>query len=125
MRVLLGVGISFFTAALVLGCGPSSQGPGHHHPDGGGPAGLVSIAITPADATVAVESGVAMPLTYSAVGTFSDGHQEPLADATFALDGAAQKLAVLAGAQLTASGFAAGTGQVSASSGGKSPATPP
>jgi hypothetical protein len=84
---------------------------------------LVSIAVSPADATIAVESGVAMPLTYSAVGTFADGHQAPIADATFALDDAAQKLAALSGAQLTASGTAAGKGQVSASSGGVTGAT--
>jgi len=108
--------------ALVLlvaaaGCGPNTgrgNGPG-------GNATLMSIEVQPADATIAIDNGNGnAPIAYTAIGHFSDGKMQPLADAVFALDDVGQRIGALAGTTFSASGGAAGTGHVIATSQGKS-----
>jgi hypothetical protein len=111
----------FVYSSLFAVAGCVSNGSGR----GGGPgtAALVSIAVQPADTTVAVDNGVANPIGYTAVGTFADGHTEPLGDATFSLDTAGATLGTLSGPSFAASGAAAGTGHVTAASGDKTGST--
>jgi hypothetical protein len=105
---------------FVAGCGPST---GRGTTPGGG-ATLTSIEVQPADATIAIDNGSGnTPIGYSAIGHFSDGKTQPLGDATFALDDIGQRLGALAGTQFSASGNAAGTGHVTATSQGKSGST--
>jgi hypothetical protein len=106
-------------AFLVGGCVSNGSG----RSGGPGNASLVSFAVQPADAVVAVDNGAANAVQYAAVGTFSDGHTEPLTDATFSLDTAGQTLGMLSGPSFAASGGAAGTGHVSAASGDKTGST--
>ena len=108
---------SFFALAAIAGCGPST---GRGNPGGGG-AMLMSIEVQPADATIAIDNGSGnAPIGYSAIGHFSDGKTAPLDDAVFALDDVGQRLGALTGPQFNASGGAAGTGHVIATSQGKS-----
>lgn len=79
---------------------------------------LTSIEVQPADATVAVDNGAATPVSYTAIGHYSDGHAAPLGDAAFGLDAPGMLLGTMADGQFTASGTAAGSGQVTAQSGG-------
>ncbi len=113
-----------FHRALLLGCvflsacqcgntvttGGSGGGGGH---DGGAPT-LTSIAVQPPTATFDVQNDVAPPQSFTAVGTFSDGHTETLTSAAFFLDSAGQRLGTLAGTSFTASGAHAGTGTLTA-----------
>src|SRR6478735_6180203 len=91
-------------AMVASGCGPDAGSGGQG--GGGTPPNLTSITVLPAAATVAVENGAAAPglVTYSAVGKFSDGHEEALPQATFALDGAAGVLGQLNGANFVGGG---------------------
>jgi hypothetical protein len=100
---------------MIAGCGPSS---GRGNPPGG--ATLMSIEVQPPDATIAIDNGAgAAPLAYTAIGHYSDGKTQQLADATFALDDVGQRIGALSGTQFTASGGVAGTGHVLAQSQGK------
>ena len=99
----------------IAGCGPNTG-------RGSTPVGatLMSIEVQPPDATVAIDNGSGnAPIGYSAIGHFSDGSSQPLGDAVFALDDAGQRIGALAGAQFTANGGAAGTGQVVATAQGR------
>ncbi|HWE27948.1 MAG TPA: hypothetical protein VHB97_08090, partial [Polyangia bacterium] len=81
----------------------------------------MSIEVQPANATVAIDNGSGnMPIAYAAIGHFSDGKTQPLADAVFTLDDGGQHIGALSGAQFSANGNAAGVGQVTAQSQGKS-----
>ncbi|MGZ3428824.1 MAG: hypothetical protein ACXVCV_19355, partial [Polyangia bacterium] len=100
---------------MIAGCGPSS---GRGNPPGG--ATLMSIEVQPPNATIAIDNGAGgSPIAYTAVGHFSDGKTQPIADATFALDDVGTRIGALSGTQFTASGGAAGTGHVIAQSQGK------
>ena len=99
------------------GCGPST---GRGNGPGGNPT-LMSIEVQPADATIAIDNGNGnAPIAYSAIGHFSDGKTQPLGDAVFALDDVGQRIGALAGTTFSASGGAAGTGHVIATSQGMS-----
>ena len=102
---------------MAAGCGQPDAG-SPMKPPTAGPVQLLSLEVQPANATIAVEDGSAAPVAYSVVGHFSDGHDEAISDASFALDAAAQVLGAFAGAQFQASGGAAGSGQVQASARG-------
>ncbi|HEY1584168.1 MAG TPA: hypothetical protein VGH63_00700, partial [Polyangia bacterium] len=110
-------GIAFVLIALA-GCGPST---GRGNPPGNNGATLMSIELQPADATIAIDNGAGnAPVAYTAIGHFSDGKMQQLADAIFALDDVGNRLGALAGAQFSANGGAAGTGHVIATSQGMS-----
>ena len=80
----------------------------------------MSIEVQPPDATVAIDNGAGgSPIAYTAIGHYSDGKSAPIGDATFALDDVGARIGALSGTQFTASGGAAGTGHVIASSQGK------
>jgi hypothetical protein len=80
----------------------------------------MSIEVQPPDATVAIDNGAGgSPIAYTAIGHYSDGKSAAIGDATFALDDIGQRIGALSGTQFTASGGAAGTGHVIASSQGK------
>jgi hypothetical protein len=118
MRLLVAFAASTF-ALGIGGCGPSSGRAGK-------PAGttLTSIEVQPANATVAIDdSNAGAPVGYTAVGHYANGTTQPLGDAAFALDDGGQHIGALAGAQFTASGNAAGTGMVTATSAGVSGST--
>ncbi len=91
---------------LIASCGPSSTG---------GKSGLIEVQ--PANATITMGTTAGAPIDYVAIGHFADGHTEMLDDATFAIDPDVQALGTLSAAEFTASGMAAGTGTVSATSG--------
>lgn len=95
--------------AVVLGaaCGPNSNET----------QGLVSIEVQPANATITLPAGAAMPVDYTAIGHYADGHTHVLKDAMFSLDNSAAALGTLAVAEFTATGGAAGTGNVTATDG--------
>ncbi|MBV8756543.1 MAG: PD40 domain-containing protein [Deltaproteobacteria bacterium] len=93
-------------AVVFAACGPSSNET----------QGLVSIEVQPANATITLPSGV-MPVDYTAIGHYKDGHTHVLSDATFALDTSASALGTLSVAEFNATGAAAGTGNVIATDG--------
>ncbi|HXU68753.1 MAG TPA: hypothetical protein VN947_05465 [Polyangia bacterium] len=105
--------LSIALLAAVAGCGPHS-GHGTNNPGG---SALMSIEVQPANATIAIDNGSGnAPIGYTAIGHFANGTMQPLADAVFSLDDVGSRLGAFAGAQFTASGGAAGTGHVTASS---------
>ena len=105
-------------AAAILGL----VGCGVHH-GGDDPAqGLVSIDVLPADGVITY-TGTPASLAYTALGHYDDGHTETLAGATFSLDSDASLLGTLDTATFTATGVAAGKGQVDASLAGISGST--
>jgi len=111
--------LSIIAALALAGCGPST---GRGNNPGG--ATLMSIDVQPANATIAIDNGSGnAPIAYTAIGHFSDGKTAPLADAVFSLDVVGQRLGAFSGAQFAASGGAAGTGQVIATSQGKNGST--
>src|SRR5689334_5495697 len=77
-------------AGLVLAGCVGELGGGNNGPPGS--EGLVSIAVTPGDATVEVDVDAAgapqlSPLVYSAVGTYDDGHTADITShVRFAID---------------------------------------
>ncbi len=106
--------IAFAASTLALGaagCGPSSG-------RGKMPVmTLMSIEVQPANATVAIDdSNPGTPIGYTAIGHYANGTTQPLADAVFALDDSGQRIGAIAGAQFTATGSAAGSGHVTATS---------
>lgn len=92
-------------------------------PNGNETQGLKSIEIQPANATIAYQPGVTMPVDYVAIGHYADGHTHKLTDATFSLDTSASALGTLTVAEFNASGAAAGTGMVTATDGTASGST--
>lgn len=66
---------SFLVA--VLACGPA---PTSGTPDAPPILPLVSIAVEPADQTLVIEDGASATSTYTAIGTFDDGHTEDVSD---------------------------------------------
>ena len=94
------------------------------HTGNTGGAALSSIEVQPADATIAIDNGTGnAPIGYTAIGHYANGTTAPIADAVFALDDVGQRIGALSGTQFTASGGAAGTGHVTATSQGKSGST--
>lgn len=100
-------------AALCAACGPA----------GTETQGLTSIEVQPANATITLPSGAAMPVDYVAIGHYADGHTHMLEGATFALDTSASALGTLAVTEFIATGGAAGTGNVTATDGTASGST--
>ena len=90
---------------LCAACGPNSNET----------QGLTSIEVQPANATITMPSGA--PVDYTAIGHYADGSTHVLKDATFSLDNSAAALGSLSVAEFTASGAAAGTGNVIATDG--------
>lgn len=63
--------------AVVLACGPAAS-PAPDGPPSTSP--LVSIAVEPVDQTLEIDGATAATSTYTAIGTFEDGHSEDISD---------------------------------------------
>jgi hypothetical protein len=96
---------AIFFVAICAACGSSNSG-----------GELVSIRVEPANATITVENSP-VTLDYTAIGVFGDGHEEPLPNAVFTLDGDGMLLGDFTSAQFEAHGQAAGKGGVVATLG--------
>src|SRR6476659_2511408 len=66
------------SACLALSLVACSSDPGTGGADGGVIAGLMSIDVTPASASLVVQNGVAATQQFSALGHFVDGHSEDI-----------------------------------------------
>jgi hypothetical protein len=79
--------LCFAIAMSACNCPGSGNGDGGTGRDGGGDggtslAGLQSLALTPANATLAISGATPATATYAATGTFSDGHTADITAAT-------------------------------------------
>lgn len=77
--------VALFLVGLVA-CGPGSNGGGGDGVDATSGPALVSITVEPVDQTLVIDGTTAATATYTATGTFADGHSEDVSDrATFTL----------------------------------------
>ena len=86
----------------LVSCGPGSDGGGGDGVDATSGPALLSIAVEPADQTLVIDGTTPATATYTATGTFDDGHSEDISDrATFTLADAG--LGTFAAASFTSS----------------------